>query len=236
MKFYEVGGAVRDALMGRQSKDVDYAVEAESFEAMETELKARGFDIFLSTPKYLTVRAKVPQWENSLYKRAKVADFVLCRKDSSTGDGRRPDHVEPGTIMDDLARRDFTMNAIARDPSTGLVIDPHGGVDDIEKSILRFVGDPWLRIAEDGLRVIRALRFLVTLELMAETNTRRALFSDTAVEMVKKVSIERIREELEKMFSCDTMATMYLLESQTTALQAAIFRDGLRLTPTLKQV
>lgn len=234
MKFYEVGGCVRDQLMGLTSKDVDFAVEASSFEVMESELKLRGFKVFLSTPEFLTVRAQVPTTEPALLTRTKVADFVLCRKDSATGDGRRPDFVEPGTILDDLARRDFTMNAIAKDVATGEVLDPHGGAFDIKLSLLRFVGDPYKRINEDGLRVLRGLRFLITKGLQAETLTGEALASFDAHKMLKKVSIERVREELEKMFAFDTTLAMELLHSYPNLLPC-IFRDGLRLMPTLKE-
>jgi tRNA nucleotidyltransferase/poly(A) polymerase len=235
MKFYEVGGCVRDQLMGMDSKDVDFAVEAASFEEMESGLKLRGFKIFLSTPEFLTIRAQVPSSEKALLARTKVADFVLCRKDSATGDGRRPDFVEPGTILDDLARRDFTMNAIAKDVATGETMDPHGGGDDIKNGLLKFVGDPMRRISEDGLRVLRGLRFLITKNLIAHSDTDAALASPLALEMLQKVSIERVREELEKMFAHDTIRSVKLLANFHPRLHEAIFRDGLRLMPTLKE-
>lgn len=233
MRFFEVGGCVRDQLMGLTSKDVDFAVEAESFEAMEAELRRRGFKIFLSTPEFLTIRAQVPAHEEKLRARSKDADFVLCRKDSTGSDGRRPDFVEPGTIFDDLARRDFTMNAIAIDVDTGEVLDPHGGIRDIKLNLLRFVGDPYKRINEDGLRVLRGLRFLITKGLHAEMETGDALVSFDAHKMLMKVSIERVREELEKMFTHDTISSMELLNGHPNLLPS-IFREGLRLAPTLK--
>lgn len=233
MRFFEVGGCVRDQLMGLSSKDVDFAVEAESFEAMEAELKARGFKIYLSTPEFLTIRAQVPVSEEKLRARSKDADFVLCRKDSTGSDGRRPDFVEPGTILDDLARRDFTMNAIAIDVSTGEVLDPHNGMGDIKRNLLKFVGDPYKRINEDGLRVLRGLRFMITKGLQAEMETGDALCSFDAHKMLMKVSIERVREELEKMFAHDTMVAMELLHGYPNLLPS-IFREGLRLAPTLK--
>lgn len=212
---------------------MDFAVEAESFEAMEAELRSRGFKIFLSTPEFLTIRAQVPASEEKLRARSKDADFVLCRKDSTGSDGRRPDFVEPGTILDDLARRDFTMNAIARDVETGEVLDPHGGLRAIKLNLLKFVGDPYKRINEDGLRVLRGLRFLITKGLQAEMETGDALTSFDAHKMLMKVSIERVREELEKMFAYDTMVSMELLHEYPNLLPA-IFREGLRLMPTLK--
>lgn len=234
MKFYEVGGAVRDELLGITSKDVDFAVEAVSFEAMVQDLEKRGFKIFQSKPEFFTVRAQVPPTQSKLFQRSKVADFVLCRKDSAAGDGRRPDYVEAGTIFDDLARRDFTVNAIAKDTETGEILDPHGGAMDLKNKILKFVGEPRKRIEEDGLRVIRGYRFMVTKDLMAESKTHSALTDTFAADMLEKVSIERIKDELEKMFEHDTITSMSLLQNMGYNIRRSLFRNGLRLVPTLK--
>src|SRR4051812_9903063 len=106
-KIYLVGGAVRDKIMNITPKDLDYSIECESFDAMRQYIIDRGGTIFLETPQYFTIRAKVPELG--------AADFVLCRRDGMYKDNRRPETVEVGTIFDDLARRDFTMNAIAID-------------------------------------------------------------------------------------------------------------------------
>lgn len=231
-----MGGAVRDEIMGIKTKDVDFAVEAHSFEVMKLGLEVRGFKIFESRPEYLTIRAQVPPSEDSLYKRTKVADFVLCRKDGPTADGRRPEYVEPGGILDDLARRDFTVNAIAKDPVTHEYIDPHNGQADIKNKILRFVGNPMTRIQEDGLRVIRGYRFQVTKQLSVALSTDAALRSPEAAKMLAGVSIERVNDELKKMFDFDMRASLYLINQWPSYLLDAVFRDGLRLVPTLKQV
>lgn len=234
IRLYEVGGVVRDELMGLQSKDVDFAVEAPSFDAMLAYINGQGFKVFLSKPEFLTVRAGVPEG-HPLRKRCKDADFVLCRKDGPSTDGRRPDFVEPGTILDDLARRDFTINAMAKDPFTGELIDPHGGRFDLIGHNLRFVGDPMTRIREDGLRVMRALRFSITKGMRLDNPSHRAVYSDEAAAMLQKVSVERIREELEKMLVHDQMKTIRLIADFSANLQVAVFRGGLRLTPTMKQ-
>lgn len=234
VKFYEVGGAVRDELMGVKTKDVDFAVVAPSFEAMEQGLKDLGFKIFQSRPEYLTIRAQVPK-NHILIQRTRDADFVLCRKDGPSADGRRPDYVEPGDIFDDLARRDFTINAIAKDPITGDYIDPHCGQLDLRDKVLRFVGDPMKRIEEDGLRVLRGYRFMITKKLLPAMTTHNALRSEKAAEMLHSVSVERVREELEKMFAFDTRATLYLIQTLHAYQLDAIFRDGLRLAPLLRK-
>lgn len=233
MKIYEVGGCVRDELMGLQSKDVDFVVEATSFEAMRDYLVGERFRVFVEKPEFVTIRAAVPAG-HVLRSRTKDADFVLARRDGPTLDGRRPQYTEPGTLADDLARRDFTVNALARDPLTGQVIDHHGGVDDLKALRLRFVGDPMRRIREDGLRVLRGFRFMVTKGFEAAPETWAALKSMESAEMLSCVSVERVREEVEKMFAHDTMAAMSLFSLLPQATWVAIFRGGLRLSATLK--
>jgi tRNA nucleotidyltransferase (CCA-adding enzyme) len=235
MKFYTVGGAVRDELLGIPSKDVDFAVEAESFEALRVELVRQGFKIHVEKPEFLTIRAGVPL-NHSLRSTTKDADFVLCRKDSPTSDGRRPDSVTPGTILDDLSRRDFSINAIARDPETGDYIDPHGGIMDLGYKILRFVGDPNERIREDGLRVLRGFRFMVTKDLVPEIHTLNALLSPLAKEMLADIPKDRVFGELNKMFRHDTIATLELLNhTMRPEMLEVIFNNGLRLDATMAQ-
>jgi tRNA nucleotidyltransferase/poly(A) polymerase len=233
IKLFEVGGAVRDELMGLKSKDVDFAVEAPSFDAMRKHLVSQGFRIFVEKEEFATIRASVPKG-HALEARTKDADFVLCRRDGPSSDGRRPDFTEPGTLADDLARRDFSVNAIARDPFTGEIIDPHHGVDDLRSGLLRFVGEPMDRIREDGLRVLRGLRFWVTKPLHPTKETFEALMSAEAAAMLSCVSVERVREEVEKMFAKDTLKSLSVLNQAPLAIQEAIFRSGLRLSATLK--
>lgn len=125
VKFYQVGGSVRDKIMGIKPHDIDFAIGAESFGAMREAILARGGKIFLEMEKFFTIRANLPELGS--------ADFVLTRKDGSYSDGRRPDGVTVGTILDDLARRDFTMNAIAINVETGDILDPFDGTGDIHK-------------------------------------------------------------------------------------------------------
>ncbi len=234
IRFFEVGGAVRDKFLGLPVKDVDFTVVAPSFEAMRQRLVDDGFKIYQERPEFVTIRAGVPQ-NHKLRERVKDADFVLARKDGTYTDGRRPDSVEPGTLHDDLARRDFTINAIAICCTTGAVIDPFGGREDLHKRILKFVGNPQDRIREDGLRVLRALRFVVTKYLDMDPLTRHHINSNLAADMLLKVSIERVREELERMLAFDTPCTLLLLDQLPVLVRHAIFRDGLRFSATLKE-
>lgn len=237
--FAEVGGAVRDSMLGLDSKDVDFvAVPTVQFDtadaafvALVNHLQESGFKVFLETPQFFTVRAQVPA-NHPLKSRTNVADFVLARKDGPSSDGRRPDFVLPGTLFDDLQRRDFTVNAMAI--LNGELVDPFDGKSDLESNLLRFVGNPTDRIAEDGLRVMRALRFHVTKGFDVDADTWDAINSDFAAEMLSRVSVERVRDELDRMFAADTMQTMETLSALRSSLKRAIFRDNLTLMPTLK--
>jgi tRNA nucleotidyltransferase/poly(A) polymerase len=232
--FYEVGGCVRDSLLGLPSKDIDFVVVAPSYEAMRSHLLEQGFKVYLEKPEFVTIRCGVPA-DHPLRARVKDTDFVLARKDAPTGDGRRPDYVEAGTLADDLARRDFSVNAIAKCPLTGELIDHHQGVQDLQQRLLRFVGDPSKRIEEDGLRVLRGFRFMITKGLQPTKETHQALLSIEAAQRLQCVSIERVREELEKMLSHSTPDSLMLLAGLPEHTRKMIFREGLRLSPTLKQ-
>lgn len=232
IRIFEVGGCVRDELLGVNSKDVDFAVEAPSFAAMEAHIKGMGLKIFLSKEEFLTIRAGVPVG-HQLRERCKDADFVLCRKDGPTADGRRPEFVEHGTIFDDLARRDFTVNAIARDPFTGDLIDPHGGVDDLEAKLLRFVGSAEERIKEDSLRILRGVRFSLTKGLTLHEPWH--FNSPALLAGLPAVSTERVREEINKMFAFDTLTTLEMLEDLPNLRDAIFSRDDLSLESTMKK-
>ena len=220
-KIYLVGGAIRDKIMGLQSKDKDYVVECESFDAMRQLILNRGGKIFLETPKFLTIRALMPELG--------AADYVLARKDGVYKDGRHPESVEVGTIQDDLARRDFTMNAIAKNVETGELIDPHGGATDIENKRIRCVGNPTERFNEDKLRVFRALRFAITKDFTIDPETHLAMIE---TQDFSGVSTERIREELAKMFKYDSETTMLHICCEYDNLRRVIFERGIWFKPT----
>jgi len=233
IKLYEVGGCVRDAIRGVASKDVDFVAIAPSYDAMREHLVSQGFRIFVEKPEFVTIRCSIPA-DHPLRARAKDADFVLARKDGPTADGRRPQFVEPGTLEDDLARRDFSMNAVARDPLSGEFVDPHGGIEDIRRRLIRFVGDPMTRIREDGLRVLRGLRFAVTLDFTIDERSLDAMLSVEAASMLAAVSEERTRDEVEKMCAANTIRTVSILGNLPDHTKGAIFRGRLRLSATLK--
>lgn len=214
MKHYLVGGAVRDELLGVRSKDLDYAVEAPSFDAMREWILGQGMEIFLDRPEFNVIRAR---------KGREVADYVLCRKEGPYSDSRHPDWVETGTIFDDLARRDFTVNAIAKDAETGEYVDPWNGRKDLEDGFLRAVGNAEDRLKEDPLRAFRALRFAITKNLHISGDLDRALRSMPGD--MESVSTERIRDEIFKMFKSETTGSMGLLLSYRSYLDIIVDRD-----------
>jgi tRNA nucleotidyltransferase (CCA-adding enzyme) len=229
IKYYKVGGYVRDKLLGVTSKDVDFAVEAPSYTAMRDSIVQRGGEIFLEKPEYLTIRAKVPTLG--------AADFVLCRKDGAYSDGRRPDSVEVGTIYDDLARRDFTCNAIAEDEN-GKLLDPHCGVNHIHCGVLKCVGKTEDRMREDPLRLLRAMRFHITKGFTFSDELFFQFSNDALLKsLILTVSSERIREELLRCFSFSTIKTLSFLSlSGNWKLCEKLFdRNDLWLEPTMKR-
>jgi tRNA nucleotidyltransferase/poly(A) polymerase len=255
MKMYTVGGCVRDEIIGRPSKDIDFTVVLNDqdmnywftdgigspFQVMRNELVMMGFKIFLETPEFLTIRAQFPKEDRFYgegpltgmgYMRRQSADFVLARKDGAYTDGRRPDEVIAGTLEDDLARRDFTMNAIAKDGDA--YIDPFNGRRDIADRLIVTVGDPLDRLTEDGLRALRAIRFAVTLGFKIDTRTAFALQNSEVLDLVvKKVHDDRKRVEIEKMFRFDTLASLKML-GHYPLLTEAVFSGSLSLDASLK--
>lgn len=224
--IYEVGGSLRDEYLGLTSKDKDYAVEAPSFDAMRDFIVARGAKIYVETPKYLTIRAHDallgPQ------------DFTLCRQDGEYIDGRHPETVKGGTILQDLERRDFTCNAMARSVETGEWLDPYDGRKDIEDRLLRAVGGARARFDEDKLRMFRALRFAVTKGFRLQHEICNAIGCYTSYDF-RNVSTERIREELLKMFRKDPERSFYLLNHDFPNLWSLVMERGIWFKPTVEE-
>lgn len=225
-KFYEVGGKIRDELLGLTNKDVDYvAVPTEAvyskihpceaqlsparlmFKALKNYLEEQKFEIFLVTPECYTIRAKFPEG----YKYQGVADFVMARKEVGYVPGTRTPIVEPGNLYDDLSRRDFTINAMAKDPDTGEIIDYFGGMEDLKDRILRTPLDPVVTFDDDPLRIIRGVRFAVTKGFDFSDEVHSAIENYDYYTKMKVVSEDRIREELLKCFKYDTHATLMWL-------------------------
>jgi len=181
-----VGGAVRDALLGRDPGDWDVATSArpEQVQALFRHTIPTG----LQHGTVTVVTGK------GAHTHVEVTTF---RGEGAYTDARRPDHVVFGVpLVEDLARRDLVVNAMAYDPSKHALIDPFGGQDDIAKRRLRAVGTAVDRFTEDGLRVMRAMRFAAQLEFDLDPDTEAAIAP--ALPSLAKVSRERVCEELRK--------------------------------------
>lgn len=167
MKLYQTGGSIRDEFLGISSKDIDYACVCKSYEYLGEWLVSQGYEIVHEYKDKFTYRAKNPE-DGQFY------DYVFARTNEKYKDGNLIS-VEPGTLLQDLSRRDFTVNAIARDVDTGALIDPFNGVADCKNHVLRCVGDPQERFTEDPRRITRAIRFIVKCRLQPDEELQYAL-------------------------------------------------------------
>ena len=195
MECYVIGGYVRDLLMNRPSKDIDVVVKGSGIAIAET-LKARiGHGAHLSVFRnFGTAQLK---W------KGQEVEFVGARRESYTHDSRKP-IVEDGTLEDDQNRRDFTINALAiclNHDRLGELVDPFGGVMDIEDGIIATPLDPDITFSDDPLRMMRCVRFATTLHFQIEEETFEALGRNR--ERLKIVSAERIIVELNKIMMSD---------------------------------
>ena len=136
-------------------------------------------------------------------------EITTYRIDGDYNDNRRPEYVEfTGDIVKDLKRRDFTINAIAYNHKVGIV-DAFDGLEDIDKKIIKTVGNPDERFKEDGLRIIRAVRFSAKLNFKIDKKTLESIYKN--IELIKNISSERIQEELNKILLSDYPEKLYIL-------------------------
>ena len=182
-----VGGAVRDSILGKAPSEFDICTDATPEQVIESFEETIPTGIKFGT---ITVKSGDSQYE-----------VTTLRTETGYGDGRRPDVVEWGTSLEiDLSRRDFTMNAMAYDCSRELLHDPFGGKEDLATGNLRAVGDAQNRLSEDGLRIMRAYRFMDRQEKgiwKPDKELAAALIDNRA--MLALVSIERVWSELERI-------------------------------------
>ena len=199
---YLVGGAVRDVLLGKEASDWDVTTNAKPDQVMKIFNKVipTGIDHGTVTVHFMK----------------KEIEVTTFRTESDYSDGRHPDKVEyTGKIEEDLGRRDFTMNAIAASLFDGKIVDPYGGQADIEKKIIRTVGNPSDRFMEDGLRPIRAIRFASKLNFSIEKYTYLEIFEKEIHKKIQSVSVERFRDEFMKIMSSPIPSVGLKLLEQT---------------------
>ena len=198
-----VGGAVRDMMMGRSLSDLDIATDAlpEQVSSLFRRVVPTGIRHGTVTVLFQGVRFEV----------------TTFRTESGYSDGRRPDSVSfAPSILDDLSRRDFTINAMAYDLLAGRMEDPHGGARDLSRRLIRAIGDPEERFREDGLRPLRACRFAAQLGFTVDGDTLRAI--SLTLDVVAEVSAERVRDEILKILESPVPSVALELMRETGIL------------------
>ena len=209
VRAFVIGGYVRDCFLKRKSKDIDIVVEGSGIELAE-KVAAR---LNVSVSVFRNFGTAMLRWRDT------EIEFVGARKESYRADSRKP-IVENGTLEDDQKRRDFTINALAfslQSDDFGTLIDPFGGIADLDKGIIRTPLDPDTTYSDDPLRMIRAIRFASQLSF---TITEESLISIKAnKERLSILSFERINEELNKIILSPKPSVGFYLLEQTGLLE-----------------
>ncbi len=200
---YLVGGCVRDMLLGRRAKDWDITTNAKPEDIQ------RIFPESFYTNDFGTVGVKVETEDETL----RIIEVTPYRTETGYTDKRRPDAVQFGdNLEEDLARRDFTINAIAYDESKGQLVDPYKGQKDIEVRVLRTVGNPEERFEEDALRLMRAVRLVAELDFALDTETAAAI--KLKGPNLAHISKERIRDEFTRLLNSNQPMMALVLSQQ----------------------
>ena len=200
---YAVGGCVRDSLLGLMPHDYDLCTGATPEQLQQI---FSAFPLVLSGVKHGTVGVIM---DHQNY------EITTFRTEGGYADSRHPDWVRfVGNVEQDLARRDFTVNAMAYNPKEGY-IDPWGGQNDLKNKILRTVGDPEKRFREDALRILRGVRFSIRFGLKPEAETLQAM--EELAHTVESLSAERVFEELSKILLIAKAEDLLLFKKVLTA-------------------
>ena len=218
---YAVGGAVRDALLGRETTDLDVVAvgPGAGLALAEAAAGALGVRAPAVYPRFGTAALRVPAGHAAGdAERDLEVEFVGARKESYRAESRKP-IVEDGTLADDLARRDFTVNALAASLAPdrfGDIVDPFGGLDDLRALVLRTPLDPGATFSDDPLRMLRAARFAAQLEFTVDAAALDAIAEHA--ERIAIVSAERIADELHKLLAADVPSRGLLVLHRTGLL------------------
>ncbi len=206
--FY-AGGCVRDRLLGRPAKDYDVATGA------TPDVVLAAFPRTFNVGAHFGVVLVCTEHEDGTETQTEVATF---RHDGAYSDGRRPDQVRYSLDpREDVARRDFTVNGMLYDPLTGEILDYVGGQADLKNKLIRAIGDPARRFAEDKLRMLRAIRFAARFSFTLEGETEAAIRAQAHT--IHQVSPERTRDELTRMLTEGRAARAFELLDRTGLLR-----------------
>jgi poly(A) polymerase len=217
---YLVGGCVRDLLLNREPADYDVATSATPAQVMEIFPETYAVGV-----QFGVVLVPVPEEQRANgddgAAPSSTVEVATFRSDVSYSDGRHPDEVRfSGDPREDVARRDFTINGMMLDPTSGEVLDFVGGQSDLEAGIIRAIGDPERRFGEDKLRMLRAVRFAARFEYAIENDTLLAI--QRRAREISIVSRERVRDELTKMLTEGHARRAFLLLDETGLLREVL--------------
>ncbi len=216
---YLVGGCVRDSLIGRQPKDWDIATNATPEEIIPLFPKTIYENLFgtVTVVNEQVSPETIKKWGETL-KNVEVTPF---RTEANYSDHRHPDQIKFGDkLKDDLSRRDFTINALAYNPSDNELIDLYGGVKDIKDKVIKTVGKATQRFTEDSLRMIRAIRFASELGFTCNQEILDSISCNSR--LLEKIAIERVRDEFVKIINSPEPMAGLILSHQTGLLQYII--------------
>lgn len=224
---YLVGGCVRDLLLGREPADYDVATSATPGEIMrifpETYAVGAQFGVVLVPIAPVTSVPPVVETESANHRghREDHVEVATFRSDIGYSDGRHPEEVRfTQDPREDAQRRDFTINGLLLDPISNEVLDYVGGQQDLKAKIIRAIGDPELRFAEDKLRLLRAVRFAARFDCSLDPGTFAAI--QKLAPQIHQVSRERVRDELTKMLTEGHARQAFLLLDATGLLREVL--------------
>src|SRR5690242_17873224 len=211
---YLVGGCVRDLLLGREAADYDVATSATPEEVMRvfpaTYAVGVQFGVVLVPVRGMPSGDVASDLSTERGAKASVIEVATFRSDIGYADGRHPDQVRfTKSPEEDVARRDFTINGLLFDPATNQVLDYVGGQIDLRAKVIRTIGQPERRFAEDKLRMLRAVRFAARFGYAIEPGTFAAV--QKLAPGIDQVSRERVRDELTKMLTEGQARDAFLL-------------------------
>ena len=213
--FHLVGGYVRDLMRGEDPKDVDATTNARPTEIKRLLLAGGASSLWEVGERFGTVGAT---FEGGL-----DVEVTTYRSEEYDPGNRKPRVTFGDSLEDDLARRDFTINAMALDPRSGQLVDPHSGAEDLDRGVVRAVGNPDDRLSEDPLRMMRAVRFSAKLGFSLDNKLKVSVSVNAG--RLDEVSRERVREELEKTLSSPSLPSRSVETMRQTGLLGRVLPE-----------